>query len=178
MTSDTLAGPVSAEVNGRMVKVQMPEPKDLAIDLDLEHQAGWVSVDFINTGVPHVVVRVENLSDLPVIRQGRWVRHHERFSPDGTNANFMRITGPNRLEVRTYERGVEDETLACGTGAIACALISSARGQVQGPVRVGTRGGEDLVIHFQMKGQQFREVWLEGGTSIIYQGRLHEEALE
>jgi diaminopimelate epimerase len=79
--------------------------------------------------------------------------------------------------VRTYERGVEDETLACGTGAIACSLVASAREMVHSPVEVKTRGGESLLIHFRKKGDRFEDVWLQGSTSIVYQGQLHGEAL-
>ena len=105
------------------------------------------------------------------------VRYHTRFAPEGTNANFIRVRGSDALEIRTYERGVEDETLACGTGAIAGALIASARGLVSSPARVKTHGGEELTIHFRKREADFEEVWLEGNTSIVYQGLLHEEAL-
>ena len=177
MTFETLAGPVSAEVNGRVVKVLMPEPGIASMDIDLELRQGWKSCDFINTGVPHVVVDVEDLENHPVGEQGRVIRYHNRFSPEGTNANFMTKIGPDMLAVRTYERGVEDETLACGTGAIASVLVASIRGMVASPVKVKTRGGEGLTIHFQREGDSFNEVWLEGNTSIIYEGRLNQEAL-
>ncbi len=177
MTFETLAGPVSAKVNGRMVKVLMPNPGTPSMDIDLEFQQGWKSCDSINTGVPHVVVGVEDVADHPVKEEGRAIRFHRRFAPEGTNANFMTKIGPDRLAVRTYERGVEDETLACGTGAIASALTGAIRGMVTSPVKVMTRGGEELVIHFQRKGDRFEEVWLEGNTSMVYEGRLNQEAL-
>ncbi|MEW6669943.1 MAG: diaminopimelate epimerase [Thermodesulfobacteriota bacterium] len=177
MTFETLAGPVSAEVMGRIVKVLMPDPRDLRRDIDLPLEAGWVSVDFINTGVPHTVVRVQSLSDHPVVAQGRVVRHHPRFSPAGTNADFISLSGSDVIELRTYERGVEDETLACGTGAIASALVAAARGIVKSPVTVKTRGGDLLKIHFEKVGESFRQVWLEGPTAIACEGRLHEEAM-
>ena len=120
---------------------------------------------------------VENLREHPVVEHGRAVRYHPEFAPGGTNANFMMVAGPDQLEVRTYERGVEDETLACGTGAIASALAASARGLVNSPVKVRTRGGEDLTIYFTMNGNSFNQVYLEGNTSIIYKARLDEEAL-
>ena len=177
MTFESLIGPVSAEVNGRMVKVLMPKPSGLLKDMDLPFQQGWKSVDFINTGVPHVVVGVDDLSNHLVKEQGRDIRYHNRFSPEGTNADFMKITGPDQLEMRTYERGVEDETLACGTGAIACALVASMRGMVNSPVKVKTRGGENLTIHFERQGDSFDQVWLEGNTAIVYQAQLNQEAL-
>jgi diaminopimelate epimerase len=89
----------------------------------------------------------------------------------------MKLLGRNTLEIRTYERGVEDETLACGTGAIASALAASARDMVTSPVSVRTKGGEELRIHFRKQGDVFTKVWLEGSTSIVYEAQLNEEAL-
>ncbi|MBW1829961.1 MAG: diaminopimelate epimerase [Deltaproteobacteria bacterium] len=178
MTFETKVGPVSAEVNDRIVKVLMPKPSGLSMDMNMECQQGWTSIDFINTGVPHVVVHVEDLLNHPIFEQGRDLRYHSRFAPEGTNANFMEIVGPNRLRVRTYERGVEDETLACGTGSIACVLVASVRGAVSGsPVQVETRSGEMLTIHFKKEGNSFEQVELEGSTSLVYQAQLNEEAL-
>ncbi len=180
MTFETLAGPVSSEVKGRRVKVRMPAPSDLRLDIGLPLETGWRRVDYLHTGVPHVVVAVEDLDGHPVVEHGRAIRRHPLFSPEGTNADFMRITGPGRLEMRTYERGVEDETLACGTGAIACALVTAVREEFPSPVRVKTRGGEELVIHFQRADaspDRFDRVWLEGDTALIYEARLHDEAL-
>ncbi|MBW2045640.1 MAG: diaminopimelate epimerase [Deltaproteobacteria bacterium] len=144
MTFQTLAGPVSAEVAGRMVKVLTPSPSGLETDIDIQHKPGW---------------------------------NDPSFSPAGTNADFINIVSSDLIEMRTYERGVEDETLACGTGAIASAVVASARDMVHSPVRVKTRGGEELKIYFKKKGMLFEEVWLEGTTSLIYEGRLNEEAL-
>jgi len=177
MTFETLAGPISATVNGRMVKVLMPKPLGLSLDLDIEHQSGWLSVDFINTGVPHVVVHVNDLSKHPVVEQGRAIRYHERFAPEGTNANFVKILSPDSLEIRTYERGVEDETLACGTGSMASVLVASARNLVKSPTKVKTKGGEILIISFEKTGEDIEKVWMEGNTTIVYEGKLHEEAL-
>ena len=177
MTFETLAGPISAEVTDRIVKVLMPLPSGLKTDIDLSFGPGWISVDFINTGVPHVVVQVDNLDDHPVLEQGRIIRYHDMFSPEGTNADFVNIIGPDSIGIRTYERGVEDETLACGTGAVASALIASARGLVSSPVRVLTKGGEELKIYFQKEGDSFDKVWLEGGTSLVCEGQFYEEAL-
>jgi len=177
MTFETLAGPVSARVRGRVVTVRMPRPSDFRKDIDLPPGDGWRFADFINTGVPHVVIRVDDLERCPVVEQGRRVRHHDMFAPEGANVNFVDITGPGTLAVRTYERGVEDETLACGTGSIASALVCAMRDRMKSPVHVTTRGGEELGIHFQEDSGEFSEVWLEGNTSIIYRADLGEEAL-
>ena len=177
MTFETLTGPVSAEVTGQVVKVTMPKPTGLKMDIDLPLETGWRTVDFINTGVPHVVIQVDNPADYPVFEQGKSIRYHPMFSPAGTNANFIRIMGPDLLEIRTYERGVEDETLACGTGVVAAALVGAARGMIESPVRAKTQGGEELRISFQKEQDEFKQVWFEGKTVIVYQGQLHEEAL-
>jgi diaminopimelate epimerase len=100
------------------------------------------------------------------------------FAPEGTNANFIRVKGPDLLEIRSYERGVEDETLACGTGAVACSLVASIRGRVSSPVRVETRGGEVLTVDFQREGDSFEQVWLEGNTTLVYKAKLDGEALQ
>ena len=177
MTFDTLAGPISAEVTGRIVKVLMPVPTDLKVDIDLPLEPGWINTSFINTGVPHVVVQVAEINDVPVNEQGRAIRFHSMFQPDGANANFINVSDEKKLYVRTYERGVENETLACGTGAIASSLIAHEKGLVDSPVTVVTSGGEELKTHFLKEEGKFSSVWLEGGTSIIYNGRLNEEAL-
>jgi len=177
MTFETTAGPISADVSGRTVKVLMPVPTGLKTDIDLPLEKGWVSTSFINTGVPHVVVQVEDIGDLPVNEHGREIRYHNMFQPAGTNANFMSVKDKDQLYVRTYERGVENETLACGTGSIASSLIANVKGLVSSPVTVTTSGGEELKVHFEKEGDSFSRVWLEGGTSIIYTGELHEEAL-
>jgi diaminopimelate epimerase len=172
LTFGTKVGPISAEVENRIVKVLMPNPDDLRIGIDLPLEAGWESVDFINTGVPHVVIQVKDLDEHPIVDQGRAIRYDPIFSPEGTNANFIRISGPDQMDIRTYERGVEDETLACGTGSIAAALIADVKGLVKSPVIVRTRGGESLKIYFKRTGDTFSEVYLEGNTTLVYKGRL------
>ena len=177
MKFETTIGPVAAEVLGRRVKVMLTDPKDLKKDIQMEKLLDWESIDFINTGVPHVVIRVKDLEDVPVREVGRKIRFHSIFSPEGTNVNFMRKVGENLIEVRTYERGVEDETLACGTGSIASALISSLRDGNHSPVDVRTKGGEVLRVYFRREKDRFFDIWLEGDTNIVYKGTLHEEAL-
>ena len=177
MTFKTLVGPVSANVDGRIVKVLMPQPSDYRKDIDLSLQNENEHIDFINTGVPHVVVHVKEIETFPVFDVGRSIRYHAKFEPHGTNANFIKVNNPGSIDIRTYERGVEDETLACGTGSIAAALVASERGMVKSPVSVMTRGGEVLTIHFDREGDSFNQVWLEGSTSIVYQGTLHREAI-
>jgi len=176
LSFETLAGIIEAEVYGRRVKLLMVQPTGLALDLevridDLDHR-----LHFLNTGVPHIVEFVESAAKVEVKELGRKIRIHPRFQPAGTNANFVQPIDRGHLIVRTYERGVEDETLACGTGAVASALIAAAKGLAHSPVDIQTSGGEILKIYFQFKGDRFDRVFLEGDTRVVYEGYLWEEA--
>ena len=133
-------------------------------------------VSSINTGVPHVVQIVEGLEGYDVSKLGRAIRYHRQYQPAGTNANFIQVKDEHTIHIRTYERGVEDETLACGTGAIASALIAASKGLTSSPVSVCPKGGAVLTIHFQEKGSGFSDVFLEGDARVVYEGVLWEEA--
>ena len=143
MKIETRAGVVCAEVLGDQVRLILTDPSDWRFDLDAGME--W-PVDFVNTGVPHAVVRVEELERLDLPRLGSRLRHHELFMPEGTNANFVKVEADATLSIRTYERGVEAETLACGTGATAVAVLAARHGWVKLPVAVHCAGGYDLVI--------------------------------
>jgi diaminopimelate epimerase len=176
----TLAGVIRAEVSGGRVKLQMIAPKDLQLDLDFEVNGDRVALHFINTGVPHTIFIVDNLELLEkqdVLGQGREVRYHSRFAPAGTNVNFVAPLGEQAVAIRTYERGVEDETLACGTGATAVALVGAAKRLLRPPVDVHTKSGETLTIYFDPGEGLPEEVYLEGEATVIYQGRLWEESM-
>jgi diaminopimelate epimerase len=178
MTFQTLAGTIHAEVKGREVKLQMTEVGELDLEEQIPLDEGVVIGHFLRVGVPHVVVPVADLEQAPVTRQGRLIRFHELFQPAGTNVNFVHFTGPQDLAVRTYERGVEDETLACGTGAVASALIAASLSRASSPVTVHTRGGETLTIHFHRRGENFSGVFLEGAALVVYQGDLWVDELK
>jgi diaminopimelate epimerase len=177
----TLAGIIRAEVLGSRVKLQMTEPRDLKLDMELELNGQRFNTHFVNTGVPHTVFILDGpeiLEQQEVVGQGRKVRFHSQFAPAGTNVNFVAVLGEQALALRTYERGVEDETLACGTGATAVALVGAAKGMVKPPVDVHTKSGETLTIYFDPEKGLPQEVYMEGGTTMIYQGRLWEEAVQ
>jgi diaminopimelate epimerase len=184
MSFRTLAGIIEAEILGERAKVRMTPPHGLEMGIDLELADCACKVDFINTGVPHAVYFAENgtqLGDLDVFAKGRAIRYHRRFQPAGTNANFALVRGPHDISVRTYERGVEAETLACGTGSIATALVAAAGNLVSSPVDVLTRSGETLVIHFDKDAQndkiEFSRVFLEGDAKVVYDAELWDETL-
>ena len=175
----TAAGIVAAEVlaGGDTVRVGLTPPRDLSLNIRLLLDGQERTVHFLNTGVPHVVLFTDG-SEAPVQRWGRELRFHKRFQPAGANANFVQITGAHELTVRTYERGVEAETLACGTGATAAAVIAALLGHAQPPVTVTTSGGQRLTIDFRLADQQTVEsLTLEGPALHIYDGELYADAL-
>jgi len=171
---ETKAGLVKAHVNGDIIKVNITQPKGLKLGIPLKVSGRDIKVDFINTGVPHAVIFVEGLDKIDVKSIGREIRYHRFFAPAGTNVNFVEITGPDSIKIRTYERGVEDETLACGTGSTAAALIAGLKvpGQVS-KFNVHTAGGEILKIYFTRVGKNFKDVWLEGRAKLIYRGEYY-----
>jgi len=173
---ETLAGILSAQVEGKKVKLEMTKPFDLKLDETISIDGGEQIFSSINTGVPHAVLFVEDLEGLDILRMGRAIRYHSYFSPSGTNVNFVRLEKGSQLSLRTYERGVEDETLACGTGAVASALIASFKGLVKSPVSVKTRGGEVLTVYFKIEAKDVKSVFFEGDVHIVYEAEMWEEA--
>jgi len=179
MTLETLAGIVEAEIGEEeeVVRVKMTQPFDFRLDISLTIGEEERPVAYVNTGVPHVVIFVQD-DDVPVKSWGRKVRFHELFEPKGANANFVRLLSDGKIKVRTYERGVENETMACGTGAVASALIASLLKGIESPVEVITTGGDTLTILFDLHdGPVAENVFLQGPTRLICTGNLTAEAL-
>ena len=175
MSFQTAAGTIRASVSGRRVKLQMTPPAGLAVDRTLSLSGRRYVYSFLDTGVPHVVLFVPDLERADVAGVGRGIRRHKAFAPRGTNVNFVQPRD-GTIWVRTYERGVEGETLACGTGAVASGIVAAVRGLAEAPVPVRTRGGELLSIHFDPGKPDFGKVYLEGDTSWSCDGKLFEEA--
>jgi diaminopimelate epimerase len=176
MSFETLAGLVKAEVIEERVKVKMTDPFDFETDVTIELKNGLTSIYSINTGVPHVVMVKNSIDDIDIVKIGREIRYHDRFSPAGTNVNFVCHIKDNTIAIRTYERGVEDETLACGTGAAASAIVMAHKMKLDAPLSVLTRSGEYLNIFFKEKEGQYYDIYLEGGARIIYKAQLLEDA--
>jgi diaminopimelate epimerase len=179
MTFETLAGPIQARVEGRVVKLQLPVPGDIRMNQEIA-LADWPHpVDFINTGVPHTLLWVEEVETMDISQLGPLIRFHPHFQPAGTNVNFVRREEDHTLSLRTYERGVEAETLACGTGAVAAASIAYRKGWIRSPVAVRTRGGEILVVHLDEDSNGgIGAVYLEGMVTLVFQGEVFPEVLE
>lgn len=176
MSFETIAGIVSAEVKNDGVKIKMTDPAELKVNYILELENGPLSLSSVNTGVPHVVIAVDNLDDAEVVRLGREIRFHDSYAPAGTNVNFICAGNDNTISIRTYERGVEDETLACGTGSVAAAIIMGYKSKCRSPVEVITKGGGSLFIYFEIDEDRFQNVFLEGDARFIYKGYLMEDA--
>ncbi len=174
---ETQAGIIRAEIKDGSVKVQLTQPTDYCPEMAVDIGGKEYKAAFINTGVPHVVYFVEDIESVDVSGIGAATRYHEIFKPAGTNANFAQVSGDGDILLRTYERGVEAETMACGTGATAAALVAGAAGLVKSPVRVKTRGGAELIVHFDWDGNRFGDVFLEGDAVFVYQGVMEEGAL-
>jgi diaminopimelate epimerase len=173
MTFETLAGLIHAQVRNDTVKVQLTGASGLRMNIAVPLDSGLRMGHFIDTGVPHLVYLSKDLEHEDVERSGRTTRYHELFKPAGTNVNFIQILGRHKLMIRTYERGVEGETLACGTGSVAAALVAGALGAVFSPVEVMTRGGESLTISYERTGDGFSGIHLEGGAAVICEGNLY-----
>ncbi|OGQ97766.1 MAG: diaminopimelate epimerase [Deltaproteobacteria bacterium RIFOXYD12_FULL_57_12] len=180
MRFETVAGLIEAQVMDGSVKIKMTQPDSVLLGQKLLLAGKERVFHSINTGVPHAVHFVADAGAVPVVDWGRPVRFHEKFQPAGTNVNFVQVMSRDSLAVRTYERGVEAETMACGTGAAAAAIIGALLGHVAPPVTVVTSGGARLTIHFVLKtGQhpEITEVFLEGRANVIYEGQLAAECL-
>ncbi len=176
MRFTTGAGDIEAWITGPGVKIRLTTPSDIVLDRFVIVDGQKLAIHSINTGVPHAVCFIDDLAACPVKSWGRMIRNHPLFQPTGTNMNFVKVLDRNVMQVRTYERGVEDETQACGTGAVASALIAAFLGKIESPATMITSGNERLIIHFA--GVGFSVVFLEGAAALIYEGQLNREALE
>lgn len=170
-TIETLAGIHEISRVGDNIKASMGAPKDLRKGVILSLVRKKVEATYLDTGVPHAVVFEDQLANIPVAEYGRQIRFHPNFAPKGANANFVEKLGENRIDVRTYERGVEAETLACGTGATASAIAFSLKTQAKPPIEVKTRSGDTLIIDFSYGADgQIEQVTQTGPAEKNYQG--------
>ena len=172
MRIETAAGILAAEVLPDAVRLQLPAPAFCRCHQTLVLANQPVSYHAIDTGVPHVVFETRNLDGLDLCARGAAIRHHQAFAPEGTNVDFMAITGPQALRVRTYERGVEAETPACGTGITACALIAGRLGRVTPPVRVTCRHGDTLEVNYRLTAGGFEAITLLGPAVYVFTGAV------
>mgnify|MGYP001399753649 CR=1 FL=1 len=174
---ETIAGLIKAKVTPRKntAKVQMVDPFNLKLNIALAVLGRRVRVNFINTGVPHVVVFVQGLAKINVDEIGRAIRFHSKFAPAGANVNFVELMSKDTISVRTYERGVEAETDSCGTGSVAAAIISGFKLKSdlnKFSLKVKTKGKDTLKIYYSRNKNKVSEVFLEGQAHLVYKGSI------
>jgi diaminopimelate epimerase len=174
---ETIAGEILAEAKGEVARVRLSNPKDYRPNLNITVGKQKLEVHYIDTGVPHTIVFVDGLQEVDANSLGALIRHHPRFAPRGTNVNFVENARDGMISVRTYERGVEAETLACGTGAVASALVAylhahpSVKKQKGAFIKVSTASKEILEITFDLdEGCKIENVWLKGSAKLIAKG--------
>lgn len=170
---ETGAGIIGASIDNGNVKLKMSDPKDIKLGIKLGVGQNLMTVHSINTGVPHVVHMVEDLEGFGVAEYGRKIRQHSVFAPQGTNVNFVGDVNGNSGSIRTYERGVEAETLACGTGTVAGAVILGLLGIAKSPVNLKTKSGDTLKVHYSVfPGNIVKDVYLEGPARKVFDGKI------
>lgn len=173
---ETIAGTLTAQIVGDDIRIAMSDPTDLEMETGIAISGLDFAIRFLNTGVPHAVAFLpdaESLESLDVVAHGRAIRRHQNFAPAGTNTNFAAVLAPDHIAIRTYERGVEEETLACGTGMVACALVHHLLTGAPSPIKVDVAGGDTLEIGFEKTGEQsFHTVTLTGPADFVFEGDI------
>ncbi len=174
ITFETIAGTLAAEFVGDQVRIAMSDPVHLELNTPATVDGLAAPIHSLNTGVPHAVAFIEDLAAVDVVKIGAAIRHHSHFQPNGTNANFVQVRATDHIAIRTYERGVEGETLACGTGMVACALLHHLLHAAPSPLKVDVAGGETLEIGFTPEADnKFSAVTLTGPADFVFDGEIN-----
>ncbi len=170
---------------GGLIRFDLNAPKEIKLNLNIKTGGQLVPASFVNTGSPHLVINIKNIlkykevegsnfgniDDVPVKEMGSEIRYSDAFAPDGVNVNFY-LAEEGMIRIRTYERGVEDETLACGTGSAATAVIAAVKEGYTSPVNLLTRGGETLTVDFKRNGDKIDALSLTGPAKIVFKGEI------
>ncbi len=185
---ETLSGPIIAYVNEAQTKIRMKNPCHLHLNLKLALEGNSYEGHYLDTGVPHLILFAPKVEKAPLEKLGPKIRYHRYFQPQGTNVDFVEVEG-DTLKVRTYERGVEKETLSCGTGAVASAIIANIIRGLGSPLKIKTKGG-NLKVYFQRRNKtnftplenpslpEFTEVFLEGEAKVVFEGKYEKKGGE
>ncbi|MFU8781078.1 MAG: diaminopimelate epimerase [Kiritimatiellia bacterium] len=175
MKFETAAGVISARVERNLVTIDMQIPNHIEFDQQLEIDNHPLLIDFVNTGVPHAVVICPDLAAIDIPTLGRAIRQHARYAPAGTNVDFIQIAENNTLQIRTYERGVEAETLACGTGIAAAATICILKGIITSPASIVTAGGDTLHVALEQQSSKITRLQLTGPAKHVFHGTITDD---
>jgi len=184
ITFEALGHKYTAKQSDMNVDLKMMDPKRFTTKINLALHKAKLEVHFIDTGAPHTVIYMggmekglqDRIKSTGITEIGRTVRNHPHFAPEGTNVDFIDLEGEDSISMRTYERGVEDETLACGTGAVASALITSLLKGLKSPVKVRTRSNEILMICFKTNKGKLTDIHLIGSARIVFKGSFNYQA--
>lgn len=167
---ETVAGIIGARFDGKLVTVDLTQPGELKLNQQVALSTGEQEIHSLNTGVPHAVLFVSDADKAMITTLGPEIRRHQAFAPRGTNVNFVQVLERGVIRVRTYERGVEGETLACGTGVTASALVSSRLHAFPSPVKVIVQSGAELSVSFVEQDGHFAQVQLSGPADFVFEG--------
>lgn len=178
MTMETMCGLMDAELTELGVRVWMPEATYKNYGMEVQVNGRIVKGGFLNTGVPHFVVPVEDVSAVDVVGEGRLLRQHAIFAPEGTNVSFVSLRPPNRMSMRCYERGVEAESGACGTGAVACAIMAVETEGLTLPVRVRSSTGFEMIVDGDWRGRKCTGLTLTGPVKVVFKGEVDLDTLD
>ncbi|GMU96660.1 diaminopimelate epimerase [Ignavibacterium album] len=180
----------SIEYSGEVIKDELIRfllnpPSKTKFNFRIKVADQLIKADFLDTGSPHVVIDISDvlekpgdmssnfkmINEFPVYQLGKEIRYHQDFSPSGTNVNFYMIEN-DKIFIRTYERGVEDETLACGTGSVATAISAFFNKKISPPISLITWGGETLIVNFDVEKQKVSNVTLTGPAKFVFEGKI------
>lgn len=170
-------------VDNECIKFNLNPPKKIKYNFKIKAFGQMITSHYADTGSPHVVIKISDILenaadpkssfkkilDVPVLNIGKEIRYSSDFKPDGINVNFIEVID-NVIHIRTYERGVEDETLACGTGSVAAAIITCVTDNLKPPITLITRGGDKLIVYFEIENQKVKNLSLTGPAKIIFEG--------
>jgi diaminopimelate epimerase len=177
LTFEALDFVYSAFVGSESVRLTMKEPRMLNRNLKLGLMSGNVEGTFVDTGAPHFVMFVDDVNVVDVANVGKEIRQNALAFPDGTNVNFVQVLADKSLLLRTFERGVEAETLACGTGSVASGIVSHVEKGLPLPISIGVRSGEMLKVSATVVGDKIRSPQLEGSAHLLFDGRFEYDAI-
>ncbi len=174
-----------AVINENNFRLDLPAPLKRKLDFRIKAANQLIKASFIDNGAPHVVIKsndilavpnklnsyYKDLNKVPVYEIGKEIRYSTDFLPEGTNVNFIKLGG-NKIFIRTYERGVENETLACGTGAVAAGITAHFSDELKPAIDIITKRGEKLIVDFKMDNDLVNDLSLTGEAKIIYKGEI------
>ncbi|HOV21538.1 MAG TPA: diaminopimelate epimerase [bacterium] len=174
LTIETKSGILRGEIIGEEIKAELKIIGNYKLNIEVNLENKKIKGHFINTGVPHFVIITDNTDKIDIINDSRNIRYHKIFSPEGTNVDWITPENEKTIKIRTYERGVEDETLSCGTGSVASAIISYLLGYTKMPTKIIARSGEILTISFD---KNFSEIYLQGKVITTFKGHYFEKLI-